>query len=270
MKIFTRCIVFYGGVVDKYMGDGIMALFVREKPRSKIQNALSTRQSRCNNSFSFTTPCSLPQPGFETLELGLRIGINTGLVSVGSIGEQRGDEYTVYGPEVNLGSRMESNAPVNRIMMPLGTKKLVDRIFDFDHNGPVTDKGFSAPIDTWLVIGPKQDSSLHRRNQEIRYIGRETGLEFLKSVFNNSMAESFGKREDKISCVSIMGEAGLGKNSMVYEFERAHDEQIRALHGACSAVIPSPLNLFISMFESLFRIQVNEALESRNASLKRR
>lgn len=261
MKIFTRCIVFYGGVVDKYMGDGIMALFGARKATEQDTERAIHAAIKMQQQLQLYNSLLSRQPGFETLELGLRIGINTGLVSVGAIGEKRGDEYTVYGPEVNLGSRMESNAPVNRIMMPLGTKKLVDRIFDFDHNGPVTVKGFSEPVDTWLVKGPKQDSSLHRRNQEIRYIGRETELAFLKSVFNDSMTESFGKREGKIACVSIMGEAGLGKTRLVYEFERAHDEQIRALHGACSAVIPSPLNLFISMFESLFRIQINEALE---------
>lgn len=254
MKIFTRCIVFYGGVVDKYMGDGIMALFGAKKASEQDTERSIHAAIKMQQQLQLYNTLLSRQPGFENLSLGLRIGINSGLVSVGKIGQDRGDEFTVYGPEVNLASRMESNAPVNEIMMPQSTKKLVERIFEFDYVGPVTVKGFSEPIESWVVKGPKLDASLHRRNQKIRYVGREEEQAKLESLLKKAQTE----HSNRAICVSVKGEAGLGKTRLIYEFESAHADDINVLHGACSAVIPSPLNLFSSMFENLFRISINE------------
>ena len=158
MKIFTKCIVFYGGVVDKYMGDGIMALFGAKKATEQDTERSIHAALKMQQQLNLYNSLLARQPGFENLSLGLRIGINTGLVSVGKIGQSRGEEFTVYGPQVNLASRMESNAPVNRIMMPAHTKKLVERIFDFEHQGSVQVKGFEEPINAWLVVGAKLES----------------------------------------------------------------------------------------------------------------
>ncbi|MDY0152422.1 MAG: tetratricopeptide repeat protein, partial [Candidatus Cloacimonas sp.] len=189
----------------------------------------------------------------EKVELGVRVGINTGLVSVGKVGEDREGDFTVYGPAVNLASRMESNAPVNQIMLPLATMQQVSRNFDFTAIGQKSVKGFNDPIDCYTVLCPKLDSSLHRRNHNTGYIGRKTELNTLQT----SLAQ-LTNTDTSMAVIGIRGEAGLGKTRLVYEFELVNQEQARFLHGACSALSPSPLNLFSSILETLFRLQINE------------
>lgn len=260
MKMFSKCISFYGGFVDKYMGDGIMALFgaksasEHDTERAVLAALKMQQQLRLYNSLLSR------QPGFESVELGVRVGINTGMVSVGKVGEDREGDFTVYGPEVNLASRMESNAPVNRIMLPEKASQLVSRSIAFEPAGLKLVKGFAEPIECYLVLGPKLEASLHRRNHATRYVGREEELKVLHEALSS-------KGVKQLRIVGIRGEAGLGKTRLVYEFEHAHQAQARFLHGACSAISPSPLNLISSILETLFRLQVNEPLESRKAKL---
>ena len=63
------------------------------------------------------------------IDLSIRIGINTGMVTTGAVGKEREGDYTAYGDAVNLASRMESNAPINRIMLPEDTMDLVKDYF---------------------------------------------------------------------------------------------------------------------------------------------
>lgn len=254
MKIFSRCITYYGGFVDKYMGDGIMALFGAKEASEQDTERAVMAAIKMQQQLRLYNALLARQAGFETLELGVRIGINTGLVSVGKIGEDREGDFTVYGPEVNLASRMESNAPVNRIMVPHQTMKIISRNYDFEPAGPKTVKGFDNPIDCYLVIGPKQDSSLHRRNHATGYVGRETELKTLQAAIDQLAVRTDGL----IPVLGIRGEAGLGKTRLIYEFERANLETAIFLHGASSAISPAPLNLFSSVFETMFRLQVSE------------
>jgi len=261
MKIFSRCIGFYGGFVDKYMGDGIMALFGAKKASEQDTERAVMAAIKMQQQLRLYNALLNRQPGFEQVELGVRVGINTGLVSVGKVGEDREGDFTVYGPEVNLASRMESNAPVNRIMLPHKTMKQVSRSIVFEPAGLKTVKGFVEPIDCYLVVGPKLEGSLHRRNHATGYIGREHELGILSTALDE-------QARAKLQVIGIRGEAGLGKTRLVYEFERANQDQAVFLHGACSAISPSPLNLFTSLFETLFTLQVNESAEIKDRRMQ--
>jgi len=261
MKIFSRCISFYGGFVDKYMGDGIMALFGAKTATEQNTERAILAALKMQEQLQLYNKKLKQQPDFENVDLGVRIGINAGLVSVGKVGEDREGDFTVYGPEVNLASRMESNAPVNRIMLPEKTMLAVQRNFEFEDVGLKSVKGFSEPLPCYLVIGPKLDSSLHRRNLSTRYIGRIKEIDLLKETFSE-----IGKQQ-QISVVAIQGEAGIGKTRLVYEFERTCADNTIFLQGACSAISPTPLNLFTSLCETLFRLQINEKPEVKRKKL---
>ena len=144
MKIFSRCISFYGGFVDKYMGDGIMALFGAKTATEQNTERAILAALKMQEQLQLYNKKLKQQPDFENVDLGVRIGINAGLVSVGKVGEDREGDFTVYGPEVNLASRMESNAPVNRIMLPEKTMLAVQRNFEFEDVGLKSVKGFLA------------------------------------------------------------------------------------------------------------------------------
>jgi class 3 adenylate cyclase/Flp pilus assembly protein TadD len=254
MKIFSRCISFYGGFVDKYMGDGIMALFGAKQASEQDTERAIMAALKMQQQLKLYNKLLRKQPGFEAVELGLRIGINTGLVSVGKVGADREGDFTVYGPEVNLASRMESNAPVNHIMLPLSTMKQVTRSFEFEPVGNKSVKGFDEPIECFIVLSPKLEGSLHRRNHSTQFIGRDAELNQLHNFLTQSSSL-------QTPIVHIKGEAGLGKTRLVYEFERANWERAVFLHGACSAISPAPLNLFSSILEAYLKVQLNETPE---------
>lgn len=252
MKLFSRCISFYGGFVDKYMGDGIMALFgAKTATEQNTERAILAALKMQEQMKLYNTKLK-QQSGFQHINLEVRIGINAGIVSVGKVGEDREGDFTVYGPEVNLASRMESNAPVNSIMLPEKTMLAVQRSFEFIDADWRSVKGFSEPVHCYLVKAPKLDSSLHRRNLSTHYIGREKELHLLQDTFLNIDPKK------RIPVIGIKGEAGLGKTRLVYEFENSCPENTVFLHGACSAINPAPLNLFTSICETLFRLQINE------------
>jgi class 3 adenylate cyclase/predicted ATPase len=242
MKIFSRCISFYGGFVDKYMGDGIMALFGAKKASEQDTQRAILAAIKMQDQLRIYNKLLARQPGFEQVELGLRIGINTGIVSVGKVGESREGDFTVYGPQVNLASRMESNAPVNRIMMPRSTMDLVKNIFEFESQGQVNVKGMDEPIDCWLVIGQKNE--VQNAHQRV-FIGREAELDILEQEFEHAQKHT--------RVVGIKGDAGIGKSSLLQEF-CLHKVNALILQGFCSSISPAPFNLFTRMLENYFHI----------------
>ena len=106
------------------------------------------------------------------INLSVRIGINTGMVTTGAVGKGREGDYTVYGDAVNLASRMESNAPTNTIMVPEETMELVRDYFTFTDKGEVKVKGKSHPISVFTVAS-KKDLTI---NISTPFIGRENEI----------------------------------------------------------------------------------------------
>ena len=139
MKIFTHSIEVHGGYVDKYTGDQIMGLF-GAKIASEVdtERALSTGLDMIAKLKKFNHIASESEKYHHAnIDLSIRVGINTGMVTTGRIGKEREGDYTVYGDSVNLASRMESNAPVNTIMIPAYTMNLVKSSFIFQDNGKI-------------------------------------------------------------------------------------------------------------------------------------
>ncbi|MCB5294970.1 MAG: tetratricopeptide repeat protein [Candidatus Cloacimonetes bacterium] len=255
MKIFSRCINFYGGFVDKYMGDGIMALFGAKKATEQDTQRCVLAAIKMQEQLRLYNKLLNREPGFEVVELGLRVGINTGLVSVGKVGESREGDFTVYGPQVNLASRMESNAPVNRIMMPKRTMEMVQNIFDFESYGLVSVKGMDEPIDCWLVLGQK--SEVHTLPKAV-FIGREPELELLEKEYDLA--------KDTIRVVGIKGDAGIGKSRLLQEFCKGKQDAM-ILRGSCSSISPAPFNLFTRILEDYFHIRRNSSSTQKKEQL---
>nr|MDK2850936.1 adenylate cyclase [Candidatus Cloacimonadota bacterium] len=257
MKIFSKCINFYGGFVDKYIGDGIMALFGAKQATEQDTQRAVLAAIKMQEQLRLYNKLLNRQPNFESLELGLRIGINTGLVSVGKVGESREGDFTVYGPQVNLASRMESNAPVNRIMMPASTMHLVENIFDFENLGPIMVKGMDDPVDCWLVKGQKIEP---RQDFKTTFIGRDQEMD--------ELSKSYEQSRDSAQILGLKGDAGIGKTRLVQEFCE-HRPEALILSGICSSISPSPFNLFARIFENYFRIRHNDTVQSRKEALEK-
>src|SRR5256884_5181412 len=103
----TDSIFAHGGTLDKYLGDGLMALFgAPTVTPNDASNALSTAVAMQRRLIGINL--ELREEGFP--EIGIGIGLHTGEVTVGYIGSERRSEYTAIGDTVNTASRLESNA----------------------------------------------------------------------------------------------------------------------------------------------------------------
>ena len=256
MKIFSHSIEVHGGYVDKYTGDQIMGLF-----GAKVASEVDTERAiSCGldmisklNKFNYLVSSSNKYNKIK-IDLSIRVGINTGMVTTGKIGKEREGDYTVYGDSVNLASRMESNAPVNTIMIPDYTMNLVKKSFQFIDNGEIQVKGKSEPISVFIVDSKKDKKILHTSP----FIGRDNELEQLnKTYFKCNKYIKTGMTE-KITVMGIHSEAGVGKSRLIYEFlSNSIDLDVDLYSmGSCSNVSSQPYNLFISLIKDSFSISI--------------
>jgi adenylate cyclase len=144
-----------GGTVDKFMGDGILAFFGDpfEMP-DHCERCLKAAIAMQDEIRRFSEKWK-PLTG---LDLKVRVGINTGKVIVGNLGSKTRIEYTVIGADVNLGQRMESNAPVGGILVTAAVHEKLKDKFAFTEKRDVTVKGYAQPIEAYAVALPWENT----------------------------------------------------------------------------------------------------------------
>ena len=145
----TDIIFDHGGTLDKYLGDGVMALF--GAPLSKGNDAENAvRASQAIQKLVIELNRDAPERQWP--EFGVGIGINSGIVTAGNIGSPRRIDYTVIGDTVNTASRLMSNAPAGKIIISQATAAdLTDGKFVLTALSPLTVKGKSEPIPVFRV-----------------------------------------------------------------------------------------------------------------------
>jgi adenylate cyclase len=140
----------YGGTVDKYMGDGILAFFgdPLEMP-DHIERCLRAAIAMQEKNISLAEKWK----PLVDIDLKVRIGINTGKVIVGNLGTKTRIEYTVIGAAVNIAQRMESNAPLGGILVTAAVREKVKDIFTFSEKKNITAKGYTDPVEAYVLTG---------------------------------------------------------------------------------------------------------------------
>ncbi|MBI3739926.1 MAG: AAA family ATPase [Chloroflexi bacterium] len=223
-----RPIYKYEGIVPRLMGDAILAFFGapiahEDDPQRAVLAGLEI-QSAIK---LYADEIRLKQG----LEFGLRVGINTGLVVVGEIGSDLRMEYTAIGDAINLAARMEQTALPGTVQITEDTYKLIAPLFDFESLGEIEVKGKAAPIKAYRVLGAKKTPGHLRGLNEVMgegfsspLVGRETQVELLSERLTQL-------RDGRGSFVSVIGEAGLGKSSLIAEIQRSKPESLGWLKG---------------------------------------
>jgi len=218
----------YEGTVNELTGDGIMALFgapiaLEDAPQRAIRSALAIHREI--NKFSEQLKSEKRIPSIK-----MRIGIHTGPVIVGTLGNDLRVEFKAVGDTVNLASRMEGLADPGTTDVTGDTFKLTEGFFRFEALGEKKIKGKEEPIRVYQVIAPstrrtKFDVSAERGLTP--FIGRERELELLWDGFQRA---KLGKGQ----AFSIISEAGCGKSRLLYEFRKAvANEDVNFLEGKC-------------------------------------
>jgi class 3 adenylate cyclase/tetratricopeptide (TPR) repeat protein len=218
----------YGGTVNKGTGDGIMALFgapiaVEDAPQRAIRSALAIQREMTRFSRKLKDQSEAPP-------LKMRVGIHTGHVVVGTLGNDLRVEFTALGDTVNLAARMEGLAEPGTVYVTEDTFGLTEGIFRFEALGARQVKGKEQPVKAYRVIAPSTSRTRFDVSAErglTPFVGREKELELLLDGLERAKA---GRGQ----AFSIIGEAGVGKSRFLYEFRKAIGrEDVPFLEGKC-------------------------------------
>lgn len=217
MDILSHTILKYGGYVDKYSGDEIMALF-----GAKVASEVDTQRAiycalEIHDKLKKFNAYLSENPPFNTLDLKtqMRIGINSGMVTAGRIGMKREGDFTVYGDVVNLASRLEKHAPVGKILVNNRTRRLVENNFEFESLGKIDVKGKSTPSSIYTVKSLKEEKQ-QLKDYQSPFIGHKKELKMINDIYNNSVVDLNNHNNSPI-LISISGDAGIGKSRLVFE-----------------------------------------------------
>jgi predicted ATPase/class 3 adenylate cyclase len=266
--IITR----HGGKVDKHIGDAVMAIWgsavvQEDDPEQAIRAALAMQEAVAGVVYQVERNGRLPQTAEAEAHDGswrptLRIGINTGDALLGQVGTT--GEYTAMGSAVNIASHLERAAPVGGILISHHCYLHVRGIFILQPVEPMIIKGMSEPVETYTVEGarPREFRVTTRgvEGLETRMIGRQAELALLQTTLYEVV------NLKQLRLVTIVGEAGLGKSRLLYEFDNWLDlvpEEIVFFKGrADSQLRHTPFYLFRSVFAFRFQILDNDSPET--------
>jgi adenylate cyclase len=144
----TEIIFAHGGTLDKYIGDGLMALFGAPTATPEdAKNALKTAVAMQKRIISLNA--ELESEGFNPIGIG--IGLHTGEATVGYIGSEQRSEYTAIGDTVNLASRLESNTQGGQILISEATAQACENLFELTTREPLTVKNRLQPVSLFEV-----------------------------------------------------------------------------------------------------------------------
>jgi adenylate cyclase len=236
-SILSAAVHRYEGTVNQYTGDGIMALFgapiAHEDHAQRASLAGLAMQAELR---SFADELRLK----SGLNISMRVGLNTGEVIVGRIGDDLRMDYTAQGLTVNLAARMEHICEPGRIYATRNTAALVEGYFKLRDLGEMSVSGSTAPVRVYEVEGEGQlktrlSRSLARGGS--RFIGRERELAALHATLDRA-------RAGEGQVVAVVGNAGIGKSRLCHEFAAESERAGVAVHRATGVPYASALPLF--------------------------
>jgi class 3 adenylate cyclase/tetratricopeptide (TPR) repeat protein len=205
----------YEGTVNQVMGDGIMALF--GAPVAHEDHAVRACYAALRMQESVT---QYAEGVFRShgVPIQIRVGLNSGDVVVRSIGSDLHMDYTAVGQTTHLAARMEQMATPGSILLAPATLHLAEGYVQVVARGPVAVKGLPDPVEIYTLTGASaQRSRLHVAAARglTRFVGRDGEVEQIRRAL--ALAQ-----EGRGQVVAVVGEPGVGKSRLVYEFTHSH------------------------------------------------
>jgi len=240
----------YEGTVNQVMGDGIMALF--GAPLAHEDHAVRACYAALRMQESVKRYAEEVQRT-EGTPIQIRVGLNSGEVVVRSIGSDLKMDYTAVGQTTHLAARMEQMAMPGSILMTPDALRLAEGYVQVKPLGPVAVKGMSEAVEVYEVTG----TGIARTRLQAaasrgltRFVGRDAETEQLRKALEQACS-------DHGQVVGVVGEPGLGKSRLFFEFIHSHRTQgwLILESGSVSYGKATPYLPVIDLLKAYFKIQ---------------
>ena len=209
--ILSAAVHRYEGTVNQYTGDGIMALFGAPLAlEDHAQRACLAALEMQRELRRYADELRLS----SGLNLSLRVGLNSGEVIVGAIGDDLRMDYTAQGLTVNLAARLEQICEPGQVYLSRDSARLVEGYFALRDLGRLAVAGLDEPVEVYALEGEgalktRLDRSLARGGSP--FIGRDAEIAQLTSTLERA-------RAGQGQVIAVTGEAGIGKSRLCHEF----------------------------------------------------
>jgi class 3 adenylate cyclase/tetratricopeptide (TPR) repeat protein len=215
------------GTITQFTGDGAMALFGapiahEDHAQRACYSALLIQKAMVGYSEKVSKE--------HGLDFKMRIGLNSGPVVVGSIGDDLRMDYTAIGDTTNLAARVEQAAKPGEVWMSQETRNIIRGYFKEESLGEIPLKGKAQPQHLYRLISDLPDMrtrfavGLARGMTDL--VGRRPEMEALRSAYERV-------KGGEAKAVGVVGEAGVGKSRLVYEFQKILGADETLLAGIC-------------------------------------
>jgi class 3 adenylate cyclase/tetratricopeptide (TPR) repeat protein len=252
-QILMECVNKYEGTVNQLLGDGMVAFFgapfaCEDHAQRACYAALAMQEGMQRYAETVREKFGI--------DFRIRMGINSGPVLVGSIGNDRHTEYIATGDTVNLASRLENASEPGEILVSENIYAATRDFFRFQPMGDIEVKGKEKPVAAFRLV---QALKTERRFDAAvskgltQFVGRDEELEILRQTFSQA-------QDGKGRIVGIMGEPGIGKSRLLREFRESFgSEDIRYLEGRCLQYGSSmPFKPLVDIVKAYFEIYEGE------------
>ncbi|PWT75494.1 MAG: hypothetical protein C5B46_02530, partial [Proteobacteria bacterium] len=247
LERMTEAVNHYEGTVNRTAGDGIMALF--GAPLAHEDHAVRACYAALRMQETVKQYAHIVRRA-EAVAIQIRVGLNSGEVIVRAFGSDL--QMDAVGQTAHLAARMEQLATPGSIVLTAETLRLAEGYVRVSSLGPVNIKGLSEPVEVYELTGA---GTVRTRLQAAvlrgltRFVGRDAEVEHLSRVLEHAGA---GRGQ----VVAIVGEAGVGKSRLVYEFTHSHRtrqwlivETYSVSYGKASSYLP-----VIGLLKGYFKI----------------
>lgn len=196
----------FGGTVEKFIGDAVMAVFGapvahEDDAERAVRAGLAVLES-----------IGELNAGDPALALSVRIGVNTGEAVVSLRARPEQGEGMVTGDVVNTAARIQSQAPINGVAVGEGTFRATARVFVYEPLDAIAAKGKSGLVPVWRAVAPTARFGTDvMRSMATPFIGRSVDLALVCGTFDKVVEER------SVQLVTVIGEPGVGKSRLVAE-----------------------------------------------------
>jgi class 3 adenylate cyclase len=239
----------YEGTVNQVLGDGVMALF--GAPIAHEDHAVRA----CYAALAMQDAIRRYGRAVRRshgIEVQMRVGLNSGEVVVRAIGNDLHMDYSAIGQTTHLAARMEQLAAPGSIRLTAETLRLAEGFIQVNPLGPVPVRGLPKPVDVFELTGVTAARSRLQAAAArglTRFLGRQTEVDLLRQALRRA-----GAGHGQV--VAVVGEPGVGKSRLVYEFLQAHGSAWRVLESAAASYAKAtPYYPVIDLLKRYFQIE---------------